>query len=169
MKKNILLLFSTALFIGCGERAGDAPQDRGHELPPPESTIQASQEILFHVRAIGNTMAEIDFEPKEFSVPANARVRVLLVNESQGEGMSHNIVFVTMGAGEQVAQQALQAGPDKNYLPNSPDIMAASEVIAPGESTEFEFTAPSSAGSYHYICTYPGHYPQMIGRLNIVE
>jgi azurin len=40
-------------------------------------------------------------------------------------------------------------------------------MIGGGESTVIEFVAPE-AGTYTYICSFPGHYAMMKGKL-IVE
>jgi plastocyanin len=40
-------------------------------------------------------------------------------------------------------------------------------MAEPGKTVTFEFTAPE-AGTYTYICTYPGHWMKMQGTL-IVE
>jgi azurin len=164
MKKIYFL--SLFLIFGCGERAAD--QHDPQQLPEPESAIHQSKDVLFHVRAIGNTMEDIAFSPDEYSVPANTMIRVRLVNESTSADFNHNIVFIVKGAGEEIAREAKEAGPDANYIPKNPNVLAASQLVAPANITEFNFTTPV-AGSYEYICTYPGHYPKMVGSLNVVD
>ncbi|MBA3901745.1 MAG: hypothetical protein H0X62_16340 [Bacteroidetes bacterium] len=165
MKKSIFYLLSLTLISSCGERAADEPAER---LPEPEAALHQATDILFHVRAVGDNMEDIEFMPNEYSVPAATLIRVRLVNESTEENMFHNIVVIKMGTGEEVAREAIEAGPDLNYVPRNPNVITSSELVGPGGITEFNFSTPV-AGSYHYICTYPGHFPQMIGRLSVVE
>ena len=47
---------------------------------------------------------------------------------------------------------------------NLPGVFAATKLLKPGESDTITFTAPP-AGTYPFICTYPGHYPKMQGKL----
>jgi azurin len=94
-------------------------------------------------------------------------VTVTLINENKAAGMLHNWVLVNLGSGQEVATAAIAAGPDKEYIPENANVLAYSKMLNPEETTTFEFTAPT-AGSYNYICTYPGHFPKMVGKL-VVE
>ena len=49
------------------------------------------------------------------------------------------------------------------YLPDNGYIVAT-DLIGGGEQTTITFTAPSS-GEYDFICSFPGHYGLMQGRL----
>jgi azurin len=166
MKKIFQYLCLIFLINSCGGPSVDEAPKPPTAQQEPESEIKQSTEILFDVRAVGDLMTNIAFEPNEFSVPANSNIRVRLVNEGTMEGMNHNIVFVVMGSGEEIAKAGIEAGPNARYIPDNPNVLAASELVEPGKITEFTFASPP-VGSYHYICTFPGHFPQMIGRLNV--
>jgi len=90
-----------------------------------------------------------------------------MINQNTAEGMLHNWVLVKLGSGQEVATAAIEAGTAKNYIPENANIIAASGLAKPKETITLDFIAPA-AGSYNYICTYPGHFPAMIGKL-IVE
>lgn len=124
-------------------------------------------EAQMTIKIIGNTMTDMAYEPTSASVKAGDKVTVTLINENTAEGMLHNWVLVKLGSGQEVATAAIAAGTDKQYVPENPNVIAYSKLLNPKESTTFEFTAPE-AGSYNYICTYPGHFPKMIGKL-VVE
>jgi azurin len=165
MKKLIYLLIASVV-LSCGERAEQIPPEASHEIPVTDDSPRELLEVS--VRAYGNTMDALAFEPSVIDVPHNARIRITLRNESSAEGMYHNMAVIKMGSGEEVSKKAIEAGPDKNYLPEDAGIIAASPMLAPLETGQFEFDAPA-IGSWHFICTFPGHYPQMTGRLNVVE
>jgi len=55
----------------------------------------------------------------------------------------------------------------ENYIPDHPAVIAASDLVQPLDSIQLNFSAPP-VGTYPFICSYPGHYLQMRGRL-VVE
>jgi azurin len=65
-----------------------------------------------------------------------------------------------------VATAGISAGMEKNYVPENSNVLAASGLAKPNETIKLEFVAPAT-GSYNYICTYPGHFPKMIGKLYV--
>ena len=61
------------------------------------------------------------------------------------------------------------SGRPPTYLPEdmSP-VLAHTKMLGPGESDMVEVTAPAEAGTYPYLCTFPGHFAIMKGVL-VVE
>ena len=175
--KKIKYLASAILIssigFGCGTDDGSKEKNVNEtsteQTTNSETTDQVTkgeqEEVEITIVATGNTMTEIRFEPASMTVKAGSKVIVTLVNESEAAGMHHNFILVPQGAGEEVARAALTAA-ESNYVPEDDRIIVASEMTEMGEEVTFEFTAPEK-GSYHYICTYPGHYPAMVGRLTV--
>ncbi len=118
------------------------------------------------VLAKGEAMNEIAFEPRSITIQANTRIRMTFKNQSSAEGMLHNFVLVELGAGQEIATAGIKAGKENGFVPKDSRIITNTKMTQMGEEITFEFDAPKK-GSYHYICTYPGHYPNMIGRLNV--
>ncbi|HET6242943.1 MAG: hypothetical protein H0V01_14755 [Bacteroidetes bacterium] len=168
MKKIIFVLSTSLLLTSCEE--GKVPPEKTFNMPQPLDSQNNGQlqTVSLTIKAIGNNMTAIAFEPKEIEVHVNSIIEITLINESTVEGMNHNIVFVELGSGAEVSAEGLAIGPEKEYIPNNPKVIAGSKVALPGETIQMHFSAPK-AGSYHFICTYPGHYPQMIGRMNVVQ
>ncbi|MCA9152027.1 MAG: c-type cytochrome, partial [Planctomycetales bacterium] len=48
-------------------------------------------------------------------------------------------------------------------------ILVSSELLQPRESQTLVFNAPQQPGIYPYVCTYPGHWRRMFGKLIVVE
>ncbi len=163
MKKLSVLLLSMFVLAACSSdpkttdsgstAAASESAESTAELPVQELTIVAS----------GNTMDVIKYNITEIRAAAGQTLKITLKNESTDEAMHHNIVFIKEGTNETVGIAGLQAGPDNDYIPSSDDVIAGSKMLAPGESTVFEFTAPSTPGNYEYVCTYPGHFTLMRG------
>jgi plastocyanin len=107
-----------------------------------------------NVAADGENLA---FAPAALTAKAGAPASVVFKNSSSAQ--QHN--FVLVNGGDDVAgtvdEEAIAAGaPD--YVPaGSADVIAATKIVAPGGTETINFTAPA-AGTYTYICTFPGHY-----------
>ena len=64
-----------------------------------------------------------------------------------------------------VASRGTAAGPDNGWLQSGdPDVIASSRLLNPGETGEIQFAAPA-AGTYQFVCTFPGHNLTMFGDL----
>src|SRR5205823_2934306 len=103
----------------------------------------------------------------QLEAKAGSEVKLTLKNNATSPVMQHDFVLVKPGTENQVGAAAIGAGADKGYMPDSPDILAHTKLLKPGESDTITFTAPSTPGDYPYICTFPGHYAVMKGMLHV--
>ncbi len=164
MKKQIILLFSTAaLFAACG---GSGQKAATTETAAKEQTATAATTELT-VNAVGLSMADMSYDTKELKVKAGAKVKVNLVNKAADASMQHNIVFVKQGTEKDVAMEGLNFQKTNYFNSANPNVIAGSALAGPGQTVTVEFTAPA-AGTYGFVCTFPGHFMKMIGTL-IVE
>jgi azurin len=162
MKIQLLSLATTAIFFAsCG---GESPKSV-NTTPTEQSTPTENYE--FTINAIGNTMADMAYDTKEIKVKSGAKVTVNLTNTGSDESMLHNIVFVKQGSEKEVAMEGIPLKEQNYFNASNANVIAGSGVTKPGASVKIEFTAPE-AGTYSYICTYPGHWQKMQGIL-IVE
>ena len=125
----------------------------------PQAPVQG-----VYLEATGNTMAEMTFSPDTISLPAGCTVKLIFKNNSTDMAMQHNVVVVDPASVQQVADAGLQAGKGKNFVPDMPEVYVATRMTGPGESDTLIFPVPP-AGTYKFICTYPGHYSRMQGWL----
>jgi azurin len=146
---------------------GTEAEDKNAEDKADEMATQQAMSKEFTVKTVGNDMAAMDYDVKELKVAAGSAVKVTLQNTSSDKSMMHNFVVVKPENAQSVATAGIKAGQANNWVP-AENVIAASKLVGPGESTTLEFTAPTEKGTYKYICTYPGHYPKMQGTL-IVE
>ena len=115
--------------------------------------------------------AELQFSPKELTVPPNSKVRLSFTNP---DIMMHNWVLITPGSVDEIGKLADELaasgqGVEKEYLPDSDKILVASKLLGPKGEQELVFQAPSEPGNYPYICTFPGHWRIMQGTLIVAE
>jgi azurin len=97
------------------------------------------------------------FSKDKLSVKAGAKVSIHFKNNSTSKGMTHNFVLTNPGKAQEVIDASVAAGPDKNWVADSADVLAKGKLVDAGESQTIDFTAPTTPGDYPYICTFPGH------------
>ena len=170
--KKLLIVLGLGVLISCGgndkkesKKTEPAAEKVEEVMEEVEEVLEEKEVVEITVAALGESMAEIAFEPKALSVPANSRVKLTFENKSSAEGMLHNFVLVELGSGADIAAAGIKAGIDNNFVPNDERVFTNTTMSKMGETLTIEFDAPGK-GSYHYICTYPGH-TNMIGRLNV--
>jgi azurin len=74
--------------------------------------------------------------------------------------MGHNFVVLKLGADVTEFIKASMNARETEFVP--PDlkaqVVAATKIAGPGETVEVTFKVPAKAGSYPFMCTFPGHY-----------
>lgn len=84
------------------------------------------------------------------------------------EAMGHNLVILQRGTDVAAFANLAARAKSTGYIPaGSKQVIAATKVIGGGQTTTITFTAPAK-GIYDFICSFPGHYGIMKGKL-IVE
>jgi len=103
----------------------------------------------------------IQFDQARMEVTAGTKVVLCLSN---GSSLSqHNWVLVQDGTKDDVAKRGLEAGPDNDWVqPGDLDVVAHTGLVKPGEGREVRFNTPP-AGTYQFVCTFPGHNLTMAG------
>ena len=116
-----------------------------------------------------NAIGGLQFDLIRFKVKPGERVKIVLTNN---DDMTHNLVFTSPGAREEVANAALQLGDkgiEMNYIPKSSNVLWSIKLLLPGESRSISFIAPKNEGVYPYVCTYPGHGSVMFGAMYVTK
>ncbi|GIV96639.1 MAG: auracyanin-B [Herpetosiphonaceae bacterium] len=133
----------------------ETPEVEETETPEAEAAeTPAEGDAAAETLEIGATGTELAFTKDQLEAPADTMVQLTFDNNATG--LQHNWVLVDGGrdVADQVAQAATGA-PD--FIPESEQIIAATETLDPGESQTISFTTPPP-GEYIYLCTVPGHY-----------
>ena len=84
--------------------------------------------------------------------------------------MQHNFLIVQPGALEEVGVAANEMAKDpggilKNFIPPSDKILQATKLLDPNTGTVLRFNAPIEPGVYPFVCTFPGHWVIMNGKM----
>jgi azurin len=149
-RRLLQLLPLVALLPSLGVRAQGSRSERA----APGSTI-----------TVGTLGDELAYDVVEIRARAGSEITIDFVNHSGG--MPHNSVFVKSESDiNPVGLAALEAS-KTDYVPqNEIDrIFGYSAMAGPGETVSVTIRVPEEAGAYPYICTYPGHFTVMQGRL----
>lgn len=119
------------------------------------ATAQADQSVT-----IEGTNA-LRFSKEHLTVKPGEKITVKLVNKSAlpASAMAHNWILLKPGADAKAFDRAAMTAPDNGYFPRAKadEVIAHTALVAGGKSDSVTFTAPSKAGDYQYICTFPGH------------
>jgi azurin len=88
-------------------------------------------------------------------------VEVTLINVGTmpKESMGHNFVLLTRGAdvNDFVMVSATHARTEYIAPQKRNEVLASTRMLGPGERDTITFTAPAQAGTYEFICSFPGH------------
>ena len=157
------------LLTACGGDGGDGNASGSSDASGSSgqsASGDASQTVT--IQPQGNQMT---FKQTEFTVPAGEDIKLILENTASSPSMQHNVVLLNEAPSDaifkRVGQAGVQAGSSEEYVPDDPAVLAATPIAKPGETVEVTFTAPSEAGDYGYVCTYPGHWATMQGTMHV--
>lgn len=144
---------ATALLVGCSES--------------PESSAGEAKTVEIH--ATDN----MKFDLSEIRVAPGQKIQVTLKNigTMPKESMGHNFVVLTKGADMNAFLMAAATQARNDYVPTefAAKVIAHTKLLGPGESDTITFKAPSEAGNYDFLCSFPGHALAGMKGLLIVE
>ena len=187
--RRFLMILATVALVSCGNEKkerenitiGDESTVERSTSTTPGSTTSTSntqntsgsqdiqrQDGVVQINLTGDD--QMRFNLNEIRVKAGETVRLTLrhIGQLPENAMGHNFVLLQEGTDVADFGQRAAAARDSDYIPQGSDeVIVNTEMIGGGEETTIEFTAPE-AGTYDYICSFPGHFVQMRGKF-IVE
>ena len=112
---------------------------------------------------------QLIYDQKELT--AKAGTVIALTFENPGE-QPHNVVICAPGSLEKAgaAADAMQTDPKglaRGFVPDIPEVLHKTRLLARGEKETLLFRAPAAAGDYVMVCTFPGHWRLMQGVLKV--
>jgi azurin len=138
-------------------------------LPAPEATRirKALRELGVSVFTVKAVREQMRYDVTQLVAEAGKPFELIFENP---DIMPHNLVIVTPGAREEIGNAAMTLGttPDsagRLYVPKSEKVLAATKMLEPGQRERLRVTAPKTPGTYEFVCTFPGHWVIMWGKL----
>lgn len=161
------ILACALVVAGCGGggKSGAPEPETGS---PVKETAPGEYEWVMEVNDL------MRFPDTRVEVPAGVTLTVRLIHVGQMslEQMGHNWVLLRPDISLDGFAADASGAVDSMYIPKGWDysILAHTDMIGSGQTTEVTFTTPGDPGEYPYICTFPGHfYGGMKGVLVVVE
>ncbi len=138
--------------------AVDAPSEGGEVSGEP-----AQQ------RSLSVIVGELTYDQTVITVQAGQSVALAFSNP---DDMQHNVLILRPGTTEAVgtladAMLSDTDAADRHYVPDTDDVLFATDLVNPRASTTLTFIAPTAPGDYPFICTFPGHWRTMQGILRV--
>jgi glucose/arabinose dehydrogenase/plastocyanin len=140
------------------------PDSRGADL---DKALDGLGATTFLIKMVPG---QLRYDHTRLLVTAGAAVHLVFENNDL---MPHNLVVVKPGAIEEIGAAADLMAADlkareKGYVPTSKKVLWSSELLQPGGRQELRFMAPAEPGEYPFVCTYPGHWRAMRGKLVVI-
>lgn len=145
-----------------GSRA--IPEEEVAEILPSGVLKETDSEVEVRIATV---VEKLQYDVKEFTVKAGKTVKLTFANP---DFLPHNFVVVQPGAADEVGNAAILLGAEgfeKDWLPQSDQILAASKLLDHRGEELLEFEAPEQAGDYPFVCTFPGHHLLMRGLMKV--
>lgn len=148
-------LFVSAILMTAPSGAQTKPAD-------PKAGAQAKPAASSAVRTIDITATD-DMKYSVTEIPAKAgetlRLRLVSKGTLPKVAMAHNVVVLKAGAKQNDFANAAALARATDFIPTEmkDQVIGASTLAGPGETVEVTVKIPA-AGTYPFICTFPGHF-----------
>ena len=116
---------------------------------------------------------QMRYDTTRLVVEAGKPMEIIIENL---DAMPHNFLIVDAGARQAVAEAVQTRRPDefdkqgRPYVPEKDKrVHAATKLVEPGQKETIQWTAPNREGEYEYVCTFPGHWMIMWGRIVVTK
>ena len=142
---------------------------------PAEDAVRVAKDLKplrnnrFIIRAVPE---EMRFDTPRIVVEAGRQFIIVFENP---DAMPHNLLVLKPGVREKVGVAAMQMSPEqldsrgRAYTPDTPDVIAGTKLVEPGQSEQIYVVAPAAQGSCEFVCTFPGHWVNMWGELVVTD
>ena len=151
MKRVLILLVCAAAVALPAHLSAQAAAPAAPAAPAAKGRIidiDATEAMKFSV-------TQIQAKPGE-----TITVRLKILGKMPKGAMDHNFVLLKEGVNATTfANEAVMAAAT-GYVPaaRKGDVIAASPLGFGGQTVEVTFKAPTKAGAYTYLCSFPGHF-----------
>ncbi|MEO6002363.1 MAG: DUF6797 domain-containing protein [Opitutus sp.] len=128
---------------------------------PRRNYVVSDNRRVVELRSTG---IQLSYDVTEIHAKPGERLALHFQNQSD---MVHNVVVVRSEEDINPVGIAAMGANAKEFIPQDKldRIVGYTQLAVPGETVVLEFTVPSTAGVYPYVCTVSGHFTLMQGRI----
>ena len=136
---------------------------------PAEQRPEALKGVTVRQVAIGTIPGAMKYDIEEIKAKPGEILEITLKNT---DTMQHNLLIVMPGKMTEVGVAADNMGETPEgkacqFVPDMPSVLAVMGLIDPGMSGSLFYVVPQKAATYQYVCTVPGHWRMMKGKLKV--
>ena len=138
----------------------------------PEATRpEAHRALAVRTVAMKAIPGAMQYDVKEVKAKPGEILEITLENT---DTMQHNLLLVMPGKMSEVGVAADKMGETaegkaRQFVPDSPAVIAVMGLVDPGKTGRLFVEVPQKPGTYQYVCTYPGHWRMMNGKLKVAK
>ena len=154
---QVLCVLTLLVALAPGQQPAPKPAAKP-PAPAPAAAAKAGAGRLVEL-AGGDDMK---FNTTTINAKPGETLRVVL--KSTGSipkiAMAHNFVLLAAAASVDEFIKASMGAQATDYIPaeKKAQVLASTKLAGPGETVETTVKVPAKAGSYPYMCTFPGHF-----------
>lgn len=141
-----------------------APEQNSTATIPGLDSMKANNSISFS----GDD--QMKYSATLFKVKAADQITLTFKNAGKlpATAMSHDVVILKAGSDVTAFGNAVAQAKDHDIKNMTPDmqaeVIASTKMLGPGQSDKITFKVPA-AGTYPFLCTFPGHFMTMQGKI----
>ena len=147
------------------DMAAQIPGDKGAQM---QKELKGLRVAVFVVKTVSEQMR---YDTPRLVVEAGKPFEVIFEN---ADNLPHNFVVVAPGSRPKVGKSSAEMKPSdldnqgRAFIPKH-DVLAGTRLLDPGHGETLKLTAPKREANYEFMCTYPGHWEMMWGRLVVTS
>lgn len=171
--KKYFLIPAVAVALGLASCGGDNTNNTNTTATTEQSSNDATPTVegIENVNISNSWTVEgndnMKFDTELIRVKAGEPLEITLKNVGSlpKESMGHNFVILKPGVDIATFGGEAAAAADNEYIPKSSlsSVVAHTKLLGPGEQDKISVTLEK--GVYEYICSFPGHFGMMKGKI----
>ena len=162
MKKLNSTLFAAALMLSPATTSAQSDTADNEK----KGAKKADQEVVVEAND------QMQFNKKAFEIKAGDTIKLTLkhVGKLPKIAMGHNLVILQKGTNLAGWASKAMTAAATNYVPtdeaSKKAVIAKTKVLGGGETDSVTFSI-KEAGEYQYLCSFPGHFALMQGKITV--
>ncbi len=146
------------------------PADEG------DAVRKSLRQISVDVVVLKTVREQLRYDTTRIVVAAGKQTEIIFEND---DVMPHNLIIASAGQRAAIGMKAMTMppNPDKQgrlYVPDDKaigrgTIREATKMLEPGQTERLQFKAPNKEMEFDFVCTFPGHFMTMGGKLIVTK